>query len=122
MFRLALPLDLFQSLLVINSDTSEGSIPHPIDPVIFQNLVVVRRLVDEASELVVKASGFGSSSQNFSSSSSKISPMRQHRFREMAVQKLATAYKIDEIATSVLTMQSASALDDVAFKVLREIK
>ncbi|KAJ3310852.1 hypothetical protein HDU76_003268 [Blyttiomyces sp. JEL0837] len=38
----------------------------------------------------------------------------------MAVAKLARAYKIDEIATSVLTMQSASALDEVAQKVLKK--
>lgn len=52
---------------------------------------------------------------------SRISGLRQHRFRELAVQKLARAYRIDEVATSVLTMQGASALDDVASKVGRSV-
>ncbi|KAJ3342732.1 hypothetical protein HDU93_001304 [Gonapodya sp. JEL0774] len=52
--------------------------------------------------------------------SQRISHLRQHRLRELAVQKLAKAYRIDEVATSVLTMQSASALDDVGLKVLKK--
>lgn len=47
-----------------------------------------------------------------------MSPLLCHRLRVMAIQKLATAYKMDEIATSVLVMQG-SALDDVAEKVLK---
>ena len=39
--------------------------------------------------------------------------------RDMAAQRLAAAYRCDEIATSVATMQSASSLDDVAAHVLR---
>ena len=39
--------------------------------------------------------------------------------REMATQKLAQAYRIDEIAASVATMQSASALENVASLVLQ---
>ncbi|KAJ3047452.1 hypothetical protein HK097_011522, partial [Rhizophlyctis rosea] len=50
----------------------------------------------------------------------RVSAVRQHRLRELAVAKLARAYRIDEIATSVLVMQSASALDDVAAKVLKK--
>jgi hypothetical protein len=37
----------------------------------------------------------------------------------MAVQKLAAAYKADEIAASVMVMQGASALDDLAERVLK---
>ena len=37
----------------------------------------------------------------------------------MAVQKLAGAYKADEIAASVMVMQGASALDDLAERVLK---
>jgi hypothetical protein len=39
--------------------------------------------------------------------------------RELAAQKLAKAYKLDEIAASVATMQSASSLEDVAGLVLQ---
>ena len=39
--------------------------------------------------------------------------------REHATQKLANAYRLDEIAASVSTMQSASALEDVAKLVLQ---
>lgn len=52
----------------------------------------------------------------------KLSPERKHRMREHATQKLAHAYQLDEIAASVATMQSASALEDVAKLVLQRSK
>lgn len=88
--------------------------------------------MDDASELVIKAAGGGSSNNPLGISvtpggvgghhggggdRNRVSYLRQHRLRELAVAKLARAYRIDEVATSVLTMQSASALDDVAAKV-----
>ncbi|KAI9010675.1 hypothetical protein DFJ74DRAFT_685311 [Hyaloraphidium curvatum] len=115
--------------------TPAQSAAPPLDPVIFKSLVAIRKLVDDASELVIKAAGGGASSNPLGISSgggtlgsgggsshgsgSRVSGLRQHRFRELAVQKLARAYRIDEVATSVLTMQGASALDDVASKVLK---
>lgn len=48
-----------------------------------------------------------------------MSATRQHRLRVMAVNKLADAYRIDEIAASVAVMQGATALDDIADKVLK---
>jgi hypothetical protein len=90
-------------------------IPNPIDPVVLRNLIEIRKLLDDASELVIKAA------TGPSSSSSKLTQIRQHRFRELAVTKMARAYAIDEIATSVLVMQSASALDDVAAKVRQKV-
>ena len=48
----------------------------------------------------------------------RLSPERKHRMRELATQKLSYAYHLDEIAASVATMQSASALEDVAKLVL----
>ena len=48
----------------------------------------------------------------------KLSRERRHRMREHATQKLSHAYHLDEIAASVATMQSASALEDVAKHVL----
>jgi hypothetical protein len=49
----------------------------------------------------------------------KLSKERRHRMREHATQKLSHAYRLDEIAASVATMQSASALEDVAKFVLQ---
>ena len=49
----------------------------------------------------------------------KLSRERKHRMREHATQKLSHAYRLDEIAASVSTMQSASALEDVAKHVLQ---
>jgi hypothetical protein len=48
-----------------------------------------------------------------------MSAMRVHRLRALAVQKLAQAYKADEIASSVMVMQGGSVFDDVAEKVLK---
>ncbi|KAF8155789.1 hypothetical protein B0H34DRAFT_808799 [Crassisporium funariophilum] len=42
------------------------------------------------------------------------------RLRALAVQKLALAYKADEIASSVMVMQGGSVFDDVAKRVLKE--
>lgn len=50
---------------------------------------------------------------------SKLSRERKHRMRELATNKLSQAYRLDEIAASVATMQSASTLEDVAHLVLQ---
>lgn len=112
----------------------------------------IRRYIDEASDLAVRAaSGLsaaalggvrgsgGSISYNNSSSwataqSLGINPFseqsgngrtitmsatRIHRLRALAVNRLAAAYRADEIAASVMVMQGASALDDIAERVLK---
>ena len=48
-----------------------------------------------------------------------MSATRLHRLRALAVQKLAEAYKADEIAASVMIMQKGTVFDDVAERVLR---
>lgn len=48
-----------------------------------------------------------------------MSAMRIQRLRALAVQKLAEAYKTDEIASSVMVMQGGSVFDDLAERVLR---
>lgn len=109
----------------------------------FFDLVKIRRLIDDATSLAVRAAnGTTSASLNSSLSASngmlngsdaeilgigssrgggnaKLSRERKHRMREHATQKLSHAYRLDEIATSVSTMQSASALEDVAKLVLQ---
>ena len=114
--------------------------PHPIDPAVFYDLVKIRRAVDEATNLAVRAtSGLTSAALNNSlnagnsmlggaaalgigyggGGTSKLSRERKHRMRELATSKLSQAYHLDEIAASVATMQSASTLEDVAQLVLQ---
>lgn len=121
--------------------------PPPIDPGVFRSVAKIRRLIDEASELSVRASSglsaaalgslrggtsFGRESWNAAQllglnggndgSSGRQVPMsanRVHRLRVLAVQKLAEAYKADEIASSVMVMQGGSVFDDIADRVLK---
>lgn len=115
--------------------------PRPIDPAVFFDLVKIRRLVEDATDLSVRAAnGTTLSSLNNSSSggngifgagglatlgfgrgrngTAKLSRERRHRMRELATQKLSRAYQLDEIAASVATMQSTSSLEEVAKLVL----
>lgn len=121
--------------------------PPPIDPGVFRSVTNIRRLIDEASELSVRASsglsaaalgsmrgGSGASNSPWSAAQTLginplgdstggrnvvMSPMRIHRLRALAVQKLAAAYKTDEIASSVMVMQGGSVFDDLAERVLK---
>lgn len=129
------------------------AVPPPIDPGVFRNVTSIRKLIDEAAELSVRASSGlsaaalgalrnGGSSMNLSGSSwsavqslginpmgdfsnvnggrnASMSPAMVHRLRVLAVQKLAEAYKLDEIASSVMVMQGGSVFDDIAERVLK---
>ncbi|KZO96459.1 hypothetical protein CALVIDRAFT_563940 [Calocera viscosa TUFC12733] len=126
--------------------TSGKPTPPPIDPGVFRSVTQIRRLIDEASDLAVRAAS-GLSAASLASMPSHanqsawnaaqtlglnplgneggrgrdgMSAMRTHRLRALAVQRLAQAYRADEIAASVMVMQGASALDDVAQRVLRQ--
>lgn len=108
----------------------------------FYDLVKIRKAVDEATDLAVRAqSGLSSAALSNSlqntngllggagaaalglgysgSGTAKLSRERKHRMRELSSQKLSQAYHLDEIAASVATMQSASTLEDVAQIVLQ---
>ncbi|KAL9074021.1 MAG: hypothetical protein Q9157_004547 [Trypethelium eluteriae] len=115
--------------------------PCPVDPAVFYDIVKIRKAVDEATNLAVRATnGVASSALNnslnagngmlgggsaaalglgFGGGNAKLSRERKHRMRELATQKLSQAYHLDEIAASVATMQSASSLEDVASHVLQ---
>ena len=121
----------------------ESPRPRPIDPAVFFDLVKVRCLVEEATDLAVRAAnGTTSSSQSSSINAgngvlgggsaaalalglgsggpnAKLSRERKHRMRENATQRLSRAYHFDEIAASVATMQGASSLEEVAKLVLQ---
>ncbi|KAH9958962.1 hypothetical protein BC827DRAFT_1135422 [Russula dissimulans] len=124
-------------------------IPPPIDPGVFRSVSTIRRLIDEASELAVRASSGmsaaalgsirGGTSSNIHNSpwalaqslgmnplgdtgggrNVAMSAMRIHRLRALAVQKLAAAYRADEIASSVMVMQGGSVFEDIAERVLK---
>ncbi|KAF2787529.1 hypothetical protein K505DRAFT_257520 [Melanomma pulvis-pyrius CBS 109.77] len=134
---LQLPPEVLESLAHSNYLSFR---PHPIDPAVFYDLVKIRRAVDDATNLAVRATS-GLTSAALSSSlhagngmlgtaaalgigfghagNAKLSRERKHRMRELATAKLSQAYHLDEIAASVATMQSASTLEDVAHLVLQ---
>ncbi|KAI0045661.1 hypothetical protein FA95DRAFT_1607515 [Auriscalpium vulgare] len=125
--------------------------PPPIDPGVFRSVTTIRRLIDEAAELSVRASsglsaaalgsmrgggggGAGANNSPWALAQSlginplgeagggrnvAMSAMRIHRLRALAVQKLAAAYRADEIASSVMVMQGGSVFDDIAERVLK---
>ncbi|KAK3398429.1 putative histidine kinase group protein [Sordaria brevicollis] len=127
---LQLPPEILETLANLNYNTPR---PRPIDPSVFFDLVKIRRLVDDATNLAVRAaSGVATVSQHNMSGGphhalglfgpggqTKLSRERKHRMREQATQKLSKAYHLDEIASSVATMQSASPLEEVASLVLQ---
>ena len=132
---LQLPPEILETLANINYNTPR---PRPIDPAVFYDLVKIRRLVDDATNLAVRAaSGVASVNPQAAPSAhhhtlalglglsfgqggqAKLSRERKQRLREQATQKLSKAYRLDEIACSVATMQSSSPLEEVASLVLQ---
>lgn len=115
--------------------------PHLVDAAVFYEVLKIRKAVEEATNLAVRAtSGLTSAALNSSlnagngllggaaalglgyggnGGNAKLSRERKHRMRELATAKLSQAYHLDEIAASVATMQSASTLEDVAQIVLQ---
>lgn len=112
-------------------------LPRPVDPAVFYDLVKIRKLVDNATDLAVRAANGVANIPNslaggtahhmqalglgYGTGGMKLSPERRHRLREQATQKLSRAYHIDEIASSVATMQSTSTLENVASIVLQRL-
>ncbi|KAI2620070.1 hypothetical protein GGR54DRAFT_602393 [Hypoxylon sp. NC1633] len=131
---LQLPLEVLETLANANYYMP---LPRPVDPAVFYDLVKIRQLVDGATDLAVRAAnGVASStlSNNLAGGGhhmqaiglgfghnvgAKLSPERRFRMREQATQKLSRAYHLDEIASSVATMQSTSTLENVAGLVLQ---
>jgi hypothetical protein len=130
-----MPFDMLELLANINFQTQR---PRPTDPAIFFDLIKIHRLVDEATNLAVKAASDMASptltsvngdAADFSPLSSlgfggpvhgaRLSRERKFRMREQASQKLARAYRLNEILCSVATMQSATPLEQVGATVLQ---
>merc|ERR1712000_77418 len=122
---LQMPIEILETLANLNYNSVR---PRPIDVASLYDLVKVRRLVDDATTLAVKAASDvvsstltnvngqgGNSAFGFDMhpghGQTKLSRERKFRMREQASQKLARAYRLDKIACSVATMQGASPLD-----------
>ncbi|KIX95414.1 uncharacterized protein Z520_08931 [Fonsecaea multimorphosa CBS 102226] len=136
---LGFPIEVLESLAYSNYACPR---PQPIHPAVLFDLVKIRRLIDEATSLAVRAANgtstsdlqtslqsskgmfYGNDAEMLGLSSprglghTKLSRERRHRMRDHATQKLYQAYSFDEIAASVVMMQSASALEGVAKLVL----
>ncbi|KAI8266399.1 hypothetical protein K4K58_009995 [Colletotrichum sp. SAR11_239] len=130
---LQMPIEILETIANINYNTPR---PRPIDPAVFFDLLKIRRLVDEATTLAVRAAsdiasptlanlhgGFNShTALGYGGHGAKLSRERKFRMREQASQKLARAYRLDEIACSVATMQGASTLEEIGSLVLQRSK
>ncbi|PHH71442.1 hypothetical protein CDD80_5284 [Ophiocordyceps camponoti-rufipedis] len=128
---LQIPTEILETIANINYNTLR---PRPIDPAILFDLIKIRKNVDEAADLAVRAASDtasptlssvgGVSSMNafglgLAGHGTRLSRERRFRMRELASQKLARAYRLDEIASSVATMQGASTLEDIGGLVLQ---
>ena len=101
--------------------------PRPIDTAVMFDMAKIRRLVDEATNLAVRAtsdipspvltsihdglsgiSGLKTWGAGGSVHGGKMSKGRKFRMREQASQILARAYRLDETATSALVIQGSS--------------
>ncbi|KAI8204954.1 hypothetical protein K4K53_012541 [Colletotrichum sp. SAR 10_77] len=128
-----MPIEILETIANINYNTPR---PRPIDPAVFFDLLKIRRLVDEATTLAVRAAsdiasptlanlhgGLNShTALGYGGHGAKLSRERKFRMREQASQKLARAYRLDEIACSVATMQGASTLEEIGSLVLQRSK
>ena len=127
-----MPIEVLEIIVNINYNMPR---PRPADPGVLFDVLKVRSGVDEATTLAVRAAndlvsstltnvfgGGGGGPLSASSASGhgpKLSRERKLRMRELACQRLARAYRWDEIACSVATMQGASALEQVGTSVLQ---
>ncbi|KAI9350181.1 hypothetical protein BDR26DRAFT_851983 [Obelidium mucronatum] len=116
----SLPVEILEAVTLLNCSTPAKNCVNGIigehfalDPHTLQTLVLVRKLTDEAAALAVAATMAAQDGLPGAST-------RAFKKREAAVTKMARAYREDEIIASVCMMQCASALDDVAAKVLKK--
>jgi len=133
-----MPIEILETMASINYNTPR---PHPVDPAVFYDVIKIRKLVEEATDLAVRAASDAPSQMLLNSGGSfggggpasslglggpgpgqhgsRLSRERKFRMNLQACQKLARAYRLDEIACSVATMQGASTLDDIGANVLQ---
>ncbi|RKP23843.1 hypothetical protein SYNPS1DRAFT_18009, partial [Syncephalis pseudoplumigaleata] len=111
---LQLPTDMLEYLCQLNTSllSPPKDIPRPaIDPIVLADLLYTRMLVDKASELVVEATQIPLPAHG--GGGGGIGVHTRRKLLRCAVEKMATAYRIDEIAASVNAMQAAAGLDEL---------
>lgn len=126
-------LEHLESISHINYNTP---LPRPIEAALFFDLVKIRRFVDDAANLAMRASsdiasptltnvnsGIPSIPSSLIASGPghvcKLSPERKLHMRRQAGQKLARAYRLNEIACSSAVMQRVEPLEEVSSLVLQ---
>lgn len=131
-----MPIEILETMASINYNTPR---PHPIDPAVFYDVIKIRKLVEDATDLAVRAAsdfssqgapgGYGGGGSNLGLGGpgsgphgSRLSRERKYRMNLHACQKLSRAYRLDEIACSVATMQGASTLDAIGTTILARNK
>jgi molybdenum cofactor sulfurtransferase len=131
-----MPLDFLE---VVANVCYQFPKPRFIDPAIAYDAVKIRRLVEEATILAVRAASniamprLANVSEDLQSSmlelavrpgnghNTKLSAERKFRMREQAIQKLARAYRLNEIACSVATAKHSASLEGLDELVLQRI-
>ncbi|KAJ6445969.1 histidine kinase group protein [Purpureocillium lavendulum] len=129
---LQISVEMLEVAAVVNYNTMR---PRPVDPAVFFDIVKIRKGVDEATDLAVRASCDTVSAPMSSVTSLagmaslrgapaprhgiKMSAERRFRMRELACQKLARAYRLDDIIACITTTQGTSILDGMAGSVLQ---
>ncbi|EFY90923.1 hypothetical protein MAC_03039 [Metarhizium acridum CQMa 102] len=124
---LQLPTKILETIAHINYNTPR---PRPVDPAVVFDVLKIRKAVDEATDFALGAASDSAPSTlvnvnggalkfNPFSHGTKLSRDRKLRIRAQACQKLAHAYRLDEIACSVAAMQRSSALEEVGGLVLQ---
>ncbi|KHN99972.1 uncharacterized protein MAM_01896 [Metarhizium album ARSEF 1941] len=124
---LKLPIQVLEIIATINYDHPR---PRPLDPAVVFDVLKIRKAVDQADGIaggaaidlgpstLVNVDG-GASHFSLARHHKKLSGERKLRMREQACQKLAHAYRLDEIACSVATRRTSTALKEVAGLVLQ---
>ena len=123
---LQLPPEILSSLAHQNYTMPS---PRLIDPSVFYDIVKIRKAVDEASQESVRASNGVATNPNNNGGrmdmfgapggGTQLSKERVFKIRQKAVRLLGEAFKLDEVAASVATMQATSTVEDVGAHVLR---
>lgn len=136
-----MPLELLEIIASVNSAAAR---PRPVDPAVLLTLLKIRRLVEEATNLAVRAASTIASPTLTSTSGSlpgysalytlhtaagpgipayraRLSKERKFRMREHACQKLGKSYRLDELACGFAVAQptqGSSPLAEIAELVL----
>ncbi|PHH81678.1 hypothetical protein CDD82_211 [Ophiocordyceps australis] len=130
------PMEALEAFALLNYNMIS---PRPIHPGVLFDIIKVRKAIEESVTLAIKAAhdfvpktlsaatdDVPTSLKAFdpirgSENVIRMTPDRRFRMRELASQKLASAYRIDEIAASLLTLHCYSHVEKITGLVLDRI-